>query len=89
MTKVLLEVLDKGIKETVKEQFPNATAVHVSNKIEYFGTMYSVGMILAYGSTGGFSDFAEIVQMIVVLDKLNFVARLQSAWYNEHLRCFL
>nr|XP_023651070.1 uncharacterized protein LOC111835233 isoform X1 [Paramormyrops kingsleyae]XP_023651071.1 uncharacterized protein LOC111835233 isoform X1 [Paramormyrops kingsleyae] len=88
MTKVPLEVLDKGIKETVKEQFPNVTAVHVANKIEYFGTMYSVGMMLAYGSTGGLADFAEIVQMIVVLDKLSFVVRLQSAWYNEHLRCF-
>lgn len=85
MTKVLLEVLDKGIKQTVKEQFPNDMWQFF---FLYFGTMYSRGMILAYGSTGGLADFAEIVQRIVVLDKLSFVVRLQSAWYNEHLRCF-
>lgn len=64
------------MKETVKKQFPNGTGVHVANEVEYSGTMYR--------STGGLPDFAEIVQMIVVLDELTFVVRLQSAWYNEY-----
>ncbi len=45
--------------------------------------------MLAFGSTGGLPDFAEIVQMVVVQDELSFVVRLQSTWYNEHLRVFM
>ncbi len=89
MSKVLLEVLHEGIKETLTKQFPNATAVHMTNKVDCLGTDYTVGMMLAFGSTGGLPDFAEIVQMVVVQDELSFVVRLQSTWYNEHLRVFM
>ncbi|ROI73794.1 hypothetical protein DPX16_22905 [Anabarilius grahami] len=89
MSKVPLEVLNEEITETQRKQFPNATAVHVTNKVDYLGTDYTVGMMLAFGSTGGLPDFAEIVQMVVVQDELSFVVRLQSTWYNEHLRVFM
>lgn len=38
----------------------------MTNKVDYLGTDYTVGMMLAFGSTGGLPDFAEIVQMVVV-----------------------
>ncbi|XP_016339917.1 sterile alpha motif domain-containing protein 3-like [Sinocyclocheilus anshuiensis] len=31
----------EGIKETVRKQFPNAIAVHMTNKVDYFGTDYT------------------------------------------------
>lgn len=58
----------------------------MTNKVEFHGTTYSIGMILAYGSTGGLPDFADVVQIIVVCDSLAFVVKLQTSWYCEHLR---
>lgn len=60
----------------------------MTNKAEFQGTSYGIGMMLVYGSTGGLPDFAEILQIIVVCESLIFVVKLQSAWYCEHVRCF-
>lgn len=87
-SRVPLEVLKEDIKESVTQKFPKEAAVHLANKVDFFGTNYCVGMMLPFGSTGGLPDFAEILQMIIVRDSLFFVVKLQSAWYNEHLRSF-
>ncbi|KAF3841505.1 hypothetical protein F7725_007367, partial [Dissostichus mawsoni] len=67
---------------------PEERAVHLTNKVEYQGTSYGIGMMLVYGSTGGLPDFAEILQIIIVRDSLVFVVKLQCAWYCERVRCF-
>ena len=33
-------------------------------------------------------DFAEVSQIILVLDSIVFVVKLLNGWYNEHLRSY-
>lgn len=66
-------------KNFLLHKFPEETVVHLTNKADFQGTSYSIGMMLVYGSTGGLPDFAEILQMVIVRDSLVFVVKLQSA----------
>lgn len=86
--RVPLEVVNENIQEFLSQKFPEETAVHLTNRIDFQGTSYSIGMMLVCGSTGRLPNFAEILQIIVVQDSLVFVVKLQSTWYCEHLRCF-
>lgn len=45
-------------------------------------------MILSYGSTGGFPDFAEIIQIAILDNCIHFIVQLLATWYEEHLRSF-
>lgn len=87
MSRVPLEVVNENIQEFLSQKFPKEAVVHLTNKAEFQGTSYSIGMMLVYGSTGGLPDFAEILQIIIVQDSLVFLVKLQSAWYSEHFRC--
>lgn len=62
--------------------------VHLTNKVDFQGISRGIGMMVVYGFTGGLSDFAEILQLIIVHDSSVFVVKLQSAWYCKHFRCF-
>lgn len=72
----------------MRGRFPYVTAVHVANNVCFFGTNYAVGMLVCSGSTAGLPDFAEVLQIMLISDKLTFFVRLQNAWYNEHLRSY-
>lgn len=89
MTSIPIDIVNKDIQKYMLQEFPAETVVHLALKAEYHGTFYSAGMMLAYGSTTGFPDFAEIVQIIVAQDSLAFVVKLQTAWYFEHFRGFM
>lgn len=88
MTKVPFEVLNENIQEFLRLRFPEEKAVYLTNSIDCKGTSYGIGMMVAYGSTGGLPDFGEILQIIIAHDSVVFVIKLQSAWYWEHFRCF-
>jgi len=88
LSRVPLEVVNDNIRDFFSQEFHAETVVYLTNKVEFQGTSYAVGMMLVYGSTGGLPDLAEILQIIVVHDSLVFVVKLQSAWYCEHFRCF-
>ena len=88
MSRVPLEVVNENIQEFLSQKSPKEAVVHLTNKAEFQGTSYSIGMMLVYGSTGGLPDFAEILQIIIVQDNLVFLVKLQSAWYSEYFRCF-
>ncbi|KAJ4938637.1 hypothetical protein JOQ06_003247 [Pogonophryne albipinna] len=60
----------------------------LANTITYYGTRYTVGMILCYGSTGGLTDFVEIIQIAILDNCVHFIVKLLAAWYEEHLRSF-
>lgn len=45
----------------------------------FFGTNYCTGMMLAYGSTGGLPDFAEILHMMIDQGHLFFIVKLQCS----------
>lgn len=60
----------------------------MTNKATILGTVYTVGMMLPFGSTGGLPDFGEIQQIIIVQETPVLVLKLLSGWYCEHLRTF-
>jgi len=62
--------------------------VHVANNVCFLGTSYTVGLLLCFGSTAGLPDFAELLHLLIISEKLIFFVRLQCAWYNEHLRSY-
>lgn len=45
-------------------------------------------MILIYGSLGGLPEFCEILQMVILQDKLIFIVKRLSGWYIEHYRAY-
>lgn len=49
---------------------------------------YICGMILIHGSLGGLPEFNEIIQMVILQDKLIFVVKKLSGWYIEHCRAY-
>ena len=45
-------------------------------------------MILIQGSLGGQPEFGEIIQMVILQDKLIFIVKKLIGWYIEHYRAF-
>lgn len=45
-------------------------------------------MILIHGSLGGLPEFSEIIQMVILQDKLMFIVKKLSGWYIEHYRSY-
>lgn len=87
---VPLDILWDNLKDLVRGRFPYVTAVHVANNVCFFGTNYAVGMSVCSGSTAGLPDFAEMLQIMLICDKLKFFLRLQNACYNEQpVYCYL
>lgn len=85
---VPLDVLHSDIQEAIKETSPLLSSVQLANTVTCYGTRYTVGMILSYGSTGGLPDFAEIIQIAILNNCAHFIVKLLDAWYEEHLRSF-
>lgn len=67
---------------------PGQTSVHLSSTAKLYGTTYSKSMILACRSTAGLPDFVEILQIIILRDRVHFVGKVFISWYDEHLRGF-
>ncbi|KAF3837729.1 hypothetical protein F7725_009497 [Dissostichus mawsoni] len=63
--------------------------MYPANNVCYSGTKYAIGMILANGSTGGLTDFGELIQIVVVKGTLVFIVKCLSAWSVEHLRSYV
>lgn len=45
-------------------------------------------MIVTHGSAGGLAEFAEIIQMCVINEKLYVIVKVLCGWYNQHYRAF-
>ena len=88
LSTVDLNVLREDIKEALETKFPGESCVQITNNVCYCGTSYSIGMILANGSTGGLPDFGELIQIVVVSGKLAFIVKCLNGWYMEHLRSY-
>lgn len=85
---VPVDVLHSDIQEALRKKSPLLSTVQLANTITYYGTRYTVGMILCYGSTGGLTDFVEIIQIAILDNCVHFIVKLLAAWYEEHLRSF-
>lgn len=90
-SKLSVDVLQNDIKWNTQWFYtnsPNTAIAHRTNKVCYFCTNYTSGMLVCYTSTAGLPGFAEMLQIILVSDKLTFVVHLQNMWYNEHLQSY-
>lgn len=72
MTRVPFEVLHENIQEFLLHRFPEEKAVYLTHSIDCKGTTYGIGMMVAYGSTAGLPDFGEILQILIVHDRVVF-----------------
>ncbi|KAF3844482.1 hypothetical protein F7725_007645 [Dissostichus mawsoni] len=52
-----------------------AAVRNLANTVINYGTRYTVGMILCFGSTGGLPDFAEIIQMAILDNCVHFIVK--------------
>ena len=85
---VPVNVMKDDIEITIKRKYPNVQFVQLTDKASLYGTHYVTGMILVHGSTGGLPDFGEILHIVIIESKLNFILKPLNAWYNEHFRSF-
>lgn len=67
-----LDVLHSDIQEALRVTSPRLSTVQLANTVTYYGTRYTVGMILSYSSTGGLPDFAEIIQIAILDNCVHF-----------------
>lgn len=88
MSSVPLDVLKENLQKAVQKKFPGETCLQVANSVTCYGTSYSVGMILPYGSTGGLPDFVELLLILIVQGQPAFAVKCLHSWYCEHLRSF-
>ena len=85
VTAVTVDVLHVDIQKSIRHLSPQSQ-VQLADTVTYQGTRYSKGMIVAYGSTAGLPDFAEIVQIALIGEGVHFIVRTRKAWYYEHYR---
>ena len=88
LSTVNLSVLREDLKKALETKLPGESFVQLANTACYSGTSYSTGMILAYGSTGGLPDFAELIQIVVIKGQVSFIVKCFNSWYIEHLRSY-
>lgn len=88
VSQVPVAVLHSNVQNAIRRVSPGQTTVHLSNTVSVYGTSYSKGMILAYGSTAGLPDFIEVLQIVILRDKVHFIAKVFISWYDEHFRSF-
>lgn len=88
VSQVPVAVLHANVQEGIRRVSPGQTCVHLSKTATVYGTTYSKGMILAYGSTAGLPDFIEVLQIVLLRDRVHFIGKVFISWYDEHFRGF-
>lgn len=85
---VPVEILKEDVALSFTQKYPDATVVNLAQNVSVDGINYRNGMVIAHGSVGGLPEFAEIVQMCVLKDRLEFIVKKIPSWYREHYRAF-
>lgn len=85
---VPVEILKEDVALSFTQKYPDASVVNLAENVSVGGINYRKGMIIAHGSVGGLPDFAEIVQMCVLKESLEFIVKKIPSWYREHYRAF-
>lgn len=85
---VHIDVLNKDISNALRQKSPDMDNVCLAKSVAYNGIIYKCGMILIHGSLGGLPEFGEIIQMVILQDKLIFILKKLSGWYMEHYRAY-
>ncbi len=85
---VHIDVLNQDISNALRQKSPDMDNVCLAKSVTYNGLNYKCGMILIHGLLGGLPEFCEIIQMVILQDKLIFVVKKLSGWYMEHYRAY-
>lgn len=85
---VHIDVLNKEISNALRQKTSDLDTVCLAKSVAYNGLNYKSGMILIHGSHGGLPEFSEIIQMVILKDKLNFIVKKLNGWYMEHYRAY-
>ncbi len=80
LSTVDVTVLREDIRKALQFKFPTEMHIQIANNVWYSGTKYVVGMVLANGSTGGLTDFGELIQIVVVKGTFLFIVKCLLAW---------
>lgn len=57
----------------------------MASTMTFYGTTYTVGMVLLYGPTAGLPDFVELNIILIMHGQLAFAVKLLHSSYWEHL----
>jgi hypothetical protein len=85
---VHIDVLNKDISNALRQMSSDMDTVCMAKCVTYDGLNYKCGMILIQGSLRGLPEFGEIIQMVILQDKLIFIVKKLIGWYIEHYRAF-
>lgn len=66
ITKAPFELLSENIQEFILQRFSEEKSVYLTNRIDWKGTSYGIGMMVAYGSNGVY-DLSETPHLFVAL----------------------
>lgn len=85
---VQIDVLNKEISNALRQKSSNMDTVCLAKSVTYNGLNYKCGMILIHSLLGGLPEFSEIIQMVILQDKIIFIVKKLSGWYIEHYRAY-
>lgn len=88
VSQVPIDVMKEEVAVSLRQKYPDIAVVNLAQNVSADGINYRSGMIIVHGFVGGLPDFAEIVQMCVLKDRLHFIVKKLSSWYREHYRSF-
>lgn len=85
---VPIDVLQSDIAVAIKQRLPEETDVHLTKSVSCSGMNYNKGMIVVSGKSFGLPEFAEILQICILEERVYFIVKKLSSWYREHFRAF-
>lgn len=85
---VSVDTLEHSMKQAIEDKFANITTVSLASHASLHGTKYAEGMFLSVGHTSGMPDFAKLVKILIVSNRVSFIIEPYIAWPIEHLRCY-
>lgn len=72
---VPVEDLKEDVIQSFTQIYPDVSVINLAENVSVDGINYSKRMIIAHGSVGGLPEFAEIVQICVLKESLEFIVK--------------
>lgn len=85
---VPVDLLKEEMARAIRSKYPNTCEVHLAKNASSSDIAYSKGMIVALGSAGGLPEFAEIILMCAINEKLFLILKGLCGLYSERYRAF-
>ena len=80
------DILCEAYRLALKQYSPDVNCVTIVPHATVYGTKYSPGMIVVTGYFCGLPKFAEILEVMLIMNTVCFVVEALSSWYIEHVR---